>query len=429
MSTVRMLVRGLAWVALNLLVLEVATRAYFATQVGPRVLLYGTRWQRNTVSTPEPGEKDPLAWSAQSHRNKVGDYQPYTAGANGYSKYFPHEHKLTGNPDGGQFQVRINNHGFRGADYEVAKPPGTFRVLTLGASSTFGYHDSDDETYPALLEDELNRTAEPGRRYEVINFGLPHATTDNILALFRTEGLDLAPDVVTFYEGANDAAVIEPRSGVERVGLRERIAQASLLGALVDRIAPGTDTIDVEWWWSDELGERRRRAFLANVQRLAGECRERGIRFIVCTQQFKSTLIPSEKLRGLTYEQEVQLVRDKMTSGELRPGEKLTPNVAFSIRLLGNDDAAAAVRSLAINYPPRAMLIHAKLMAALREWAPAAGVGLVDVIHELDDRRDLLVNWVHLRGEANRVIAQALAREIRAGMAHTITATPTERHS
>ena len=428
MSTLRTLVRAIAWVALNLFVLEVATRAYFATQVGPRVFLYGTAWQRNTIVPLKPGEKDPLAWSAQSHRNNVGDYQAYTAGATGYSKYFPHEHKLTGNPDGGQFQVRINNHGFRGADFAVEKPPGTFRVLTLGASSTFGYHDSDDETYPVLLEGELNRTAEEGRRYEVINFGLPHATTDNILSLFLAEGVPLAPDVVTFYEGANDAAVIEPRDGVERIGLRERIAQVSLLGGLIDRIVPGTEAADIDWWWSDELGERRRRAFIANLERLAGECRQRGIRLIVCTQQLKSTLIPSAELRGMTYDQEVQVVRDRLQSGGLRRGDLIAPNVAFSTRLLGND-AAVAVRSLALAYPPRAMLVHTKLMTALRQWAPDAGVGFVDVIHELDDRRDLLVNWVHLRGDANRIIARALAREVRAGMGHTVTAGPTERPS
>src|SRR6185295_7016799 len=156
-----------------------------------------------------------------------------------------------GNPDGhGQFPVRINNHGFRGGDFTIDKPPGTFRILTLGASSTFGYHDRDDETYPVLLERQLNRTADDGRRYEVINFGVPHATTDNTLALFLAEGVALSPDLVTFYEGANDAAVIEPRDGPLSVGWRETLADHLLLGALLDRIVPSTDAADADWWWS-----------------------------------------------------------------------------------------------------------------------------------------------------------------------------------
>jgi lysophospholipase L1-like esterase len=425
-STLRTLVRGLAWVALNLLVLEVAARAYFATQVGPRVLLYGTRWQRNTVTPVEAG-KDPFAWSAQSHLNNVGDYRAYTPGASGYSKYFPYEQKLTGNPDGGQFSVRINNQGFRGEDFTVEKPPGTFRILTLGASSTFGYHARDDETYPALLERELVRTAEPGRRYQVINFGLPHATTDNILGLFLAEGVALAPDLVTFYEGANDAAVIEPRDGTERIGWRESLAGRTLLGALLDRLVPSTDAADVDWWWSNELAERRTRAFIANLDRLAAECRRRGIRLVVCTQQFKSTLIPTAELRGLTYEEEVRRVRDKVERGEIGPSALPASRLAFATRLQGSDDLA--IRSFAVMYPPRALLVHAKLMAALRAWAPGAGVGFVDVIHELDAQRDLLVNWVHLRGEANGIIARALAREIRAGLARAAAPRPTGGHS
>jgi hypothetical protein len=102
--------------------------------------------------------------------------------------------------------------------------------------------------------------------------------------------------------------------------------------------------------------------------------------------------------------------------------------VAFNVRLQGSD-ASLIVRNFAIMYPPRALLVHTKLMTALRAWAPSAGVGFVDVIHELDSRRDLLVNWVHLRGEANRIIAQLLAREIRAGMAHTVAGHPEDRQS
>lgn len=425
--TLRTVVRAVAWVALNLVVLEVATRGFFAVQIGPRVLLYGTSWQRNTVEAPPP-DKDPLAWSPQSHRNVVGDYRPYTAGTTGYSKYFPYEHKWTGNPDGhGQFPVRINNHGLRGEDFTVEKPPGTFRILTLGASSTFGYHDPDDETYPVLLQRELTRTATDGRRYEVINFGVPHATSDNILALFLAEGLPLDPDMVTFYEGANDSAVIEPQDGRESVGWRETIADRFLLGALLDRIVPSTDAADADWWWSGELAERRTHAFIANLERLAAECRRRNIRVVVCTQQMKSTLIPPEELKGLTYDQEVERVRQMVADNRVGPHALPVSRLAFGTRLQGED--ALNIRKLAASYPPRALLVHTRLMAALRTWVPGADVGFVDVIHELDARRDLLVNWVHLRGEANGIIAQALAREIRSELAGQAPARSPQDHS
>jgi hypothetical protein len=56
-------------------------------------------------------------------------------------------------------------------------------------------------------------------------------------------------------------------------------------------------------------------------------------------------------------------------------------------------------------------------MDDLRAWASREQVPLVDVIRELDGNRDLMVNWVHLRGEANAIIARALAREIRTQLA------------
>jgi len=54
------------------------------------------------------------------------------------------------------------------------------RVVTLGASSTFGFHNRDDQTYPRQLENLLNQEARGSTRYEVINLGIPHLTSDEI---------------------------------------------------------------------------------------------------------------------------------------------------------------------------------------------------------------------------------------------------------
>ena len=57
-------------------------------------------------------------------------------------------------------------------------------------------------------------------------------------------------------------------------------------------------------------------------------------------------------------------------------------------------------------------------MADLRTWAAThPDVGFVDMIHELDGDRDLMVSWVHLRGAANAIVARAFARELRAWLA------------
>ena len=52
--------------------------------------------------------------------------------------------------------VHINSQGLRGKEYAIAKPPGTYRILVLGDSMTFGWGVPVEETYPSRLEVALN---------------------------------------------------------------------------------------------------------------------------------------------------------------------------------------------------------------------------------------------------------------------------------
>ena len=380
----------------TLVLLEAGARVYFAATIGPRLLMYGTRWYRSGLDMLRDEH------GVQTHLNDVGgyrEYDPYAVG--GYSKFFPNEIRFTPSPDRrGSYPVHINKEGFRGADFTVEKPPDTIRVLALGASSTMGYHDRDDETYPYYLERMLNERAGSGKRFEVINFGIPHATTNNILALFLSEGVRLAPDFVTFYEGANDSVIIE--RGKPGVADRAwKVLQDRILVADFINYALRLGGQDESYGWSDELAERRSRAFIANVDALYRECRRRGIRLIVATQQLKSELVSPDRMKGLTYDDEVRMVRDMVGRGEIGP------------RPAPWDLVHPVPALLAVFNSPRVMLIHARVMDALRTWAAShPDVGFVDVIKLLDQDRDLLLNWVHLRAEANHKIAEALAAEV-----------------
>jgi GDSL-like Lipase/Acylhydrolase family len=408
----RQVVRVILSLSLTVVILEAATRIYFANEIGERLYYYGTPWHRNEQA-PSKWATDPWADSVQNHQNHVGAYQSYELSTTSYSKYFPGEIKWTQSPDRRErYTVRINNHGFRGEDYAVEKAPGTIRVLTLGASSTFGYHDRDDETYPFLLEEDLQRTAAPGTRFEVINFAIPHATTDNILAMFLAEGVQLRPDVVTFYEGVNDCVEYEPRSSSVVARARNALARHSLLVAFLDGILPVSEAVDSDWWWSDELAALRSRKFLGNLQRLADECQRRGIVLVVATQQVKSFLVPDDQIRGVSYDEEVAIVRDRLRQNATLRGRSDVPELVFKLRTNAQEEEGARVAALFA--PARVLLIHSRLMDDLRTWAAASNVGFVDMIHELDERRDLMVNWVHLTAEANAIVAKAFARTIRA---------------
>ena len=95
-----------------------------------------------------------------------------------------------------------NSHGLRGEDFPEVKPPGTIRIVCLGASTTEGLV-YDNQTYPYYLQQEL-RQRYPDKTIEVINAGHHAYKARDNLALLEQEILPLRPDLIIWYEAAND---------------------------------------------------------------------------------------------------------------------------------------------------------------------------------------------------------------------------------
>lgn len=93
----------------------------------------------------------------------------------------------------------INNVGMRGPDVDPSKPSGTVRVVTAGASETFGLYESPGREFPRQLEDTLRRRCAGGPRIEVLNaaiFGMSLPSLDQDL---RLRVRQLHPDAVVLY--------------------------------------------------------------------------------------------------------------------------------------------------------------------------------------------------------------------------------------
>lgn len=89
----------------------------------------------------------------------------------------------------------LNNLGMRGPDVPVARPSGVIRVVTLGASETFGLYESQGREYPRQLEDSLRSCG----RFQVLNaalMGMLLPTEDQYLRLRLAA---LHPDIVVLY--------------------------------------------------------------------------------------------------------------------------------------------------------------------------------------------------------------------------------------
>jgi lysophospholipase L1-like esterase len=120
----------------------------------------------------------------------------------------------------------INSGGFRGAERSLRKPPGTFRIVALGDSVTYGLGLPTEETFTSRLESRLNRGGGEGApRYEVLNLGVNGYGIPQELAMLRSKGVRYEPDLVLLGFVLNDFMPLEVMFYAidEMVRLRARI--------------------------------------------------------------------------------------------------------------------------------------------------------------------------------------------------------------
>lgn len=98
-----------------------------------------------------------------------------------------------------------NSFGWRGPDIALNKPENTIRLAFIGASTTVDRFAAPF-SHPELVGYWLNRWAAAKAlpyRFEVINAGRTGIDTHSIAAIVTQELLPVDPDMVIFYEGAN----------------------------------------------------------------------------------------------------------------------------------------------------------------------------------------------------------------------------------
>ncbi|HEX8164058.1 MAG TPA: SGNH/GDSL hydrolase family protein [Pyrinomonadaceae bacterium] len=181
-------------VALSLVAVEVGTRLLLPNVSPLEALVEAQRTQSNFVDREKVTifEGDPLLyWRVKPNlRRAVWDFT----------------------------LVSTNAEGLRHEGDVGRKEPGTFRVVCLGDSVTFGYrvpvvwpdkpdaYNPDWLPYPMLLERAL-RAANPGRKIEVVALAVPGYTSYQGLAWLRRDIDRLEPDVVTACFGWNDVGL------------------------------------------------------------------------------------------------------------------------------------------------------------------------------------------------------------------------------
>jgi hypothetical protein len=97
------------------------------------------------------------------------------------------------------FHVSTNELGLRNPP--MLEKGGRFRVLAVGDSTTFGQYVEDSESWPAQLQDLLDRDRSD---IDVVNAGLIGASSFQGLSYLLKRGFDLKPDAVIATYGFNE---------------------------------------------------------------------------------------------------------------------------------------------------------------------------------------------------------------------------------
>lgn len=96
------------------------------------------------------------------------------------------------------FEVQINTNGLRDDPHEYNRRDGTFRIVALGDSFTFGYGGVEQpQRFTEVLETKLEGV-------EVINMGVVGFSLDQEYLYLRHEGLRYQPDLVMVFLYEND---------------------------------------------------------------------------------------------------------------------------------------------------------------------------------------------------------------------------------
>jgi lysophospholipase L1-like esterase len=114
--------------------------------------------------------------------------------------------RYDGNPRGyfdelSEVHHDVNPLGFRGPAF-IQKPEGTFRVVCLGDSFTFGEGVRNEDAYPEVAARLLRKR---GRQTDACNLGVGGYNTTQSLGVLQRFGFDLEPDVVVLGYTINDA--------------------------------------------------------------------------------------------------------------------------------------------------------------------------------------------------------------------------------
>jgi len=106
----------------------------------------------------------------------------------------------------GRAYVQVNSAGLRDQEHSIDKPESVYRIAVLGDSAAEALQVEVKDTFWWLLQEKLARCAfQPGKRVEVINFGVSGFGTAQEYLMLESVAIRYRPDLVLLeFNGGND---------------------------------------------------------------------------------------------------------------------------------------------------------------------------------------------------------------------------------
>jgi lysophospholipase L1-like esterase len=204
--------------------------------------------------------------------------------------------------------LSTNPQGLRASYPTDSKPPGTYRIVCLGDSVTFGYRvpvvwpdkptefDPEWVPFPMLLEMEL-RQANQNRAIEVFPMAVPGYTSHQGLAWLRRDIKRLQPDMIIISFGWNDVSLSD---APDRLAIRTDWYPVAIRW-LIDHSQAFART--TKWLRPKEQKPARRQLqprvsqdeFVNNMNAIVNLAREHGARAVVIGAPYRdATTNPGE---------------------------------------------------------------------------------------------------------------------------------------
>ena len=277
--------------------------------------------------------------------------------------------------------ISHNSQGFRGP--EISEKKGDKRrIMAIGGSTTYGVSVSDKYTWTAFLQREL------GEKVEVINAGIPAASTVEHIHLMATIVPEIKPDIILLHIGLNDMRNMHARGLKPDYSNFHPPSMIGNVGLCPEELLPRVATIRALVMFLQRCGlyptcsfnqRAKGHADNATIDQYAVNLFERNVK----------TLILLAKAQGIQVVLIPQILIDEMVSdGSYR---WWTPYIA----------------------PRFLVTANAYYNRILAEQATAAGQLYASSVLEVDWRKIHFADPSHLNKQGNEYFAVRLAKQLK----------------